>query len=146
MSPSLVTTDQINQWIEQIPYAKMIGVQALETENGLIFELAVKKTNIGNPVLPALHGGVVAAFMETAAILNVMALTDGQKIPKIINFSLDYLRSVELKPTYARCELGRMGKRVVNVAVHVWQDQQDEKPLALGRAHLIWPQENHNEA
>lgn len=131
----------VNAWLERIPYAQLIGVQAEDQGEALIFTLTPKLENVGNPLLPALHGGVVAAYMETAAILNVMAYTQGLRIPKIIDFSIDYLRSARLEKTYARCELNRLGKRVVNVSVTCWQGNKAADPIALARAHLIWPED-----
>lgn len=130
----------VNAWLALIPYAQLIGVEAEDQGDELVFTLAPKSENIGNPLLPALHGGVVAAYMETAAILNVMAYNKGQRIPKIIDFSIDYLRSARPEVTYATCQLGRVGKRVVNVLVTAWQGNRKAEPIALARAHLIWPE------
>jgi len=140
-SSQRLNADAVNAWLVEIPYAQLLGVSALDEGSELIFELATDSNNVGNPLLPALHGGVVAGFMETAAILNVMAYSGGERIPKVIDFSIDYLRSAALKPTRARCELGRLGKRVVNVSITAWQDDKQDQPLALARAHLVWPNE-----
>lgn len=137
-----LSADAVNSWFNKIPYGQLLGVQAREADKDLLFELAAKETNVGNPLLPALHGGVVAAFMETAAVLNVMAYSGGQRVPKVIDFSIDYLRSARLQPTWANCELGRLGKRVVNVTVTAWQGENRDQPIALARAHLVWPNEN----
>lgn len=136
-----LSAEEVNGWFDKIPYAQLLGVTALERKSELLFELASQPSNVGNPLLPALHGGVLAAFMETAAILNVMAYSGGQRVPKIIDFSIDYLRSAGLKPTWARCQVGRLGKRVVNVSVAAWQGESDDQPVALARAHLVWPNE-----
>ncbi|GLR64455.1 PaaI family thioesterase [Marinospirillum insulare] len=135
-----LSAKEVNTWLAMIPYARLIGVEAEDKEDALIFTLQPKSENVGNPLLPALHGGVVAAYLETAAILNVMAYTQGKRIPKIIDFSIDYLRSARTEKTYARCELGRLGKRVVNVSITAWQGDREAEPIALARAHLIWPE------
>ena len=116
---------EVNAWLALIPYAQLIGVQAEEQGEALIFTLTPKAENIGNPLLPALHGGVVAAYMETAAILNVMAYTQGLRIPKIIDFSIDYLRSAGVELTYARCDLERLGRRVLNVSITACQGNKE---------------------
>ncbi|SFX06448.1 PaaI family thioesterase [Marinospirillum alkaliphilum] len=135
-----LTATTINGWFDLIPYARLIGVQALEQGDELLFQLQPESSNVGNPLLPALHGGVVAAFMETAAVLSVMAHTGGKRVPKVIDFSIDYLRSARLEPTLASCQLGRLGKRVVNVSVAAWQGERRDEPVALARAHLVWPE------
>lgn len=135
-----VDAQAVNRWFDQIPYAQLLGIEAQESGNELWFILQANQTNVGNPLLPALHGGVVAAFMETAAVLSVMAHSGGVRVPKVIDFSTDYLRSARLQPTYACCELGRLGKRVANVSVSAWQGDRRDQPIALARAHLIWPE------
>lgn len=131
---------EVNAWLALIPYAQFIGVEAQDQDGDLVFVLQSKLENIGNPALPALHGGVVAAYMETAAVLNVMAYTQGQRVPKVIDFSIDYLRSARAEVTYARCVLERLGRSVVNVSVTAWQGGNEAQPIALARAHLIWPE------
>ncbi len=64
-------------WLALVPYARRIGVSVLPDPQGegLLFRLAPREGNVGNVLLPALHGGVVAAFMETAATLDLMLAT-----------------------------------------------------------------------
>ncbi|NLW04944.1 MAG: PaaI family thioesterase, partial [Pseudomonadaceae bacterium] len=45
----------VNAWLERIPYAQLIGVQAEDQGEALIFTLTPKLENVGNPLLPALH-------------------------------------------------------------------------------------------
>ena len=61
-------------WLALMPYARRIGVSAQPDARGegLLFRLDPRPGNVGNVMLPALHGGVVAAFMETAATLDLM--------------------------------------------------------------------------
>ncbi|ATJ81817.1 PaaI family thioesterase [Halomonas beimenensis] len=125
-------------WLERIPYARRIGVSAAPAEDGegLIFRLAPHRSNVGNPLLPALHGGVVAAFMETAATLDLMLATREPRLPRIVDASIDYLRTPRVVPTLARCELLREGRRLANVRVHAWQDTEDA-PVATARLHFV---------
>lgn len=122
--------------LEEIPYARHIGISAVEDDQGLTFELAPHSHNIGNILLPALHGGVVAAFMETAGTLELMLATRTVRLPKIIDFSIDYLRTAQQKPVRARCTLVREGKRLANVRVIAWQ-QDEAQPVASARMHFL---------
>ena len=92
--------------------------------------------NIGNPTLPALHGGCIGGFMENSAIFHVLATIETERIPKVIDFSLDYLRPGRFKDTYATCEVVRQGRKVVNVGIKAWQTTQSE-PIANARTHLL---------
>lgn len=101
----------------------------------VLFRLPANKDNIGNPILPALHGGVIAGFMELSAALHLLVFTGAPGIPKIIDFSLDYLRAGQFRDTYAKCQVWRQGRRVANVAITAWQSTAAE-PIATARAHF----------
>ena len=118
-----------------IPYAKLIGVECSRLGDELLFKLPASKDNIGNPLLPAIHGGVIAGFMELAAALHLLVFTGSPGVPKIIDFSLDYLRAGQFRDTYAKCQVCRQGRRVANVAITAWQSTEAE-PIATARAHF----------
>ena len=121
--------------LDLIPYAKLIGIECTRQGDELLFRLPANKDNIGNPILPALHGGVIAGFMELSAALHLLVLTGAPGVPKIIDFSLDYLRAGQFRDTYATCRVWRQGRRVANVAITAWQSTSTE-PIATARAHF----------
>lgn len=86
-----------------------------------------------NPIVPAMHGGVVGGFMGQCASQFLIALINQPLVPKIINFSLDYLRACRLRYTYARCVVTRQGLHVAKVAISTWQENENT-PCTLGRA------------
>src|SRR5204863_7009194 len=77
---------------------------------------------VGNPALPAVHGGVLGAFLELAALLRLLDDTGSERVPKPITFSVDYLRSTGPFTTRARAEIFKLGRRIANVRVVAWQD------------------------
>ncbi|WP_460117094.1 PaaI family thioesterase [Pseudomonas sp. S2_C03] len=121
--------------LRRIPYAQLIGVECSRVGDDLLFRLPANKDNIGNPLLPAIHGGVIAGFMELSAALHLLIFTGSADVPKIIDFSLDYLRAGQFRDTWARCQVCRQGRRVANVAVTAWQSTEGE-PIATARAHF----------
>lgn len=121
--------------LQLIPYAGLIGIQCSRQGDDLLFCLPASQDNIGNPLLPAIHGGVIAGFMELSAALYLLIFSESAAIPKIIDFSIDYLRAGHYRDTYARCQLWRQGRRVTNVAITAWQGDADE-PIATARAHF----------
>lgn len=132
-------TQRSGNWdalIELIPYAGFIGITAQSMGDEILFRMEPLESNTGNPLLPALHGGVIAGFMETAATLNLMMRLNVQQVPKVVDLTVDYLRSGQLKPTYATCVLNRQGRRVSNVLVSAWQKDR-ETPIATARAHFL---------
>ena len=121
--------------LELVPYARLIGIECTRLGDELLFRLPASKDNIGNPILPALHGGVIAGFMELAAAMHLLVFTGAPGLPHIIDFSLDYLRAGQFRDTYAKCQVWRQGRRVANVAITAWQSTPAE-PIATARAHF----------
>ncbi|MDI1258072.1 PaaI family thioesterase [Aquabacterium sp.] len=126
------------------PYVDYLSVhQSIDHgDDAPLFRLPFKPDLIGNPVLPALHGGVLAGFAETAMVLHLvstMGLSDGTP-PRGVDFSIDYLRSARPVDTFAQATTIRQGSRVALVQVTVWQDDQ-HKPVATARGHFLLPRD-----
>jgi len=119
-----------------IPYVDYLGIRAAGETEPPLFRLPYQDKLIGNPQLPALHGGVIAGFAETAATLHLIRTLRGAKFPKSIDFSIDYLRSGRPVESFAACEVVRVGSRVALVQVRCWQQAPDE-PIAVARGHFL---------
>ena len=127
-----------------IPYVEYLGIRVAPSERPL-FRLPFHEKLVGNPRLPALHGGVIAGFAETAAHLHLIQTLQGAKFPKGIDFSIDYLRSGRPEETFAQCEVVRAGSRVALVHVRCWQRSPDY-PIAVARAQLLLTRREPDEA
>lgn len=125
---------------EAIPYARLMGVEVGTGDDGeLLFQLPFHQRNVGNTALPALHGGLIGGFLENAALLHLIWHRESQEAPKIVDFSLDYLRSGRPQTLFARCEITKQGKRVAHVLIEAWQEDR-RKPVAVARAHFLLTQ------
>ncbi|KAF0814260.1 hypothetical protein IGB42_01159 [Andreprevotia sp. IGB-42] len=122
--------------LARIPYATLIGAEVREQDGEPLFVLPYRASNIGNVLLPALHGGVIGGFLENAAICHLMWAHEASVLPKVVDFSIDYLRSGRPQDVYASCEIVRQGKRIANVLLNAWQDDRS-KPIAAARAHFL---------
>ena len=122
--------------LELIPYARFIGVSVDEGDDGPVCRLPFRDDLVGNVALPALHGGVVGAFLELTALVGLVDQTDGDRVPRPINFSVNYLRSVGPRETRARAEIVKHGRRIANVRVIAWQDDP-AKPVAAGVGNFL---------
>lgn len=128
----------LDLWLAKIPFAAHLGMHAQVIGEEILFVLPADDRLIGNPMLPAVHGGVVGGFMEQAAALHLIARMDQPAVPKTINFSLDYLRPTRLQDTFAQCDVTRQGRQVANVAITAWQTSR-EAPCATARVHFLIP-------
>ncbi|MDX1755684.1 MAG: PaaI family thioesterase [Marinobacter sp.] len=129
-------TGDFSRLLGDIPYATFIGLQCERFGDDLIFRLPRKESNIGNPILPAIHGGVIGGFMEMSAAIYLMMSQEVLRMPRIVDFSLDYLRAGLDRETFAECRLTRQGNRVANVMITAWQKSRNQ-PIATARAHFL---------
>lgn len=125
--------DELNA---MIPYAGFVGFDICEDEKGLLTILKANPNNIGNEIIGAIHGGVIGALLEHAASFHLLAEIESTRIPRIVNVSIDYLRPALNKDTYARGVVIKQGKRVANVRVMAWQEDEN-RPVAAAHAHFL---------
>jgi len=139
-----------------VPYIRFLGIQFDRRGDELTAILPYDDKLIGNPMLPALHGGVTAAFLEVAAIIELswaMLWEDMEsgapapefqsgaaplRLPKTIDFSVDYLRTGLPRDAYARARVNRSGRRYASVHVEAWQDNR-ARLFAQGTGHFLMP-------
>jgi uncharacterized protein (TIGR00369 family) len=122
--------------LEQIPYARFLGVRVESDAAGTVIVLPFRDALVGNRWLPALHGGVVGAFLELVAIGTMLAQSELERLPKPINFSIDYLRSAGAVETRGRATIVKHGRRIANVRVIAWQ-ADESKPVAAGTGNFL---------
>jgi acyl-coenzyme A thioesterase PaaI-like protein len=138
-----------------VPYIQYLGIQFDRRGDELTAILPFDEKLIGNPALPALHGGVTAAFLEVAAIIELSwsilweEMEAGQldpaaiaerplRLPKTIDFTVDYLRTGLPRDAYARARVNRSGRRYASVHVEAWQDNR-ARLFAQGTGHFLMP-------
>ena len=122
--------------VELIPYARFLGIQVDQKGNEITTIMPFKKTLVGNVNLPALHGGVIGAFLEMTAVIQLLFDTSCERLPKTIDVSIDYLRSGRPQPTFGRAIVTRHGRRVANVRSEIWQEERS-KPIGLSHGHYL---------
>ena len=74
--------------LDLIPYSSFIGAQAKFDGSEVIYWLDRRPSNIGNPSLPAIHGGVIGGFLELSASIEILYSLDVASIPKVVDFPL----------------------------------------------------------
>lgn len=139
-----------------VPYIQYLGIQFDRRGDELTAILPFDEKLIGNPALPALHGGVTAAFLEVAAIIELSwsilweEMEGGRldpatiaaappRLPKTIDFTVDYLRTGLPRDAYARARVNRSGRRYASVHVEAWQDNRT-RLFAQATGHFLMPE------
>lgn len=132
MSPQ----DRVTAALARIPYAQFLGVRAELRGDELTLVLPYAEHLVGNPLLPALHGGVIGALMELTALTQLAIASKSEAFPKTIDVGFDYLRSGKPRDTYARARVVKIGRRIANVQAEAWQAERAE-PIAAMHGHFL---------
>jgi uncharacterized protein (TIGR00369 family) len=128
--------ERVDTMLTRIPYAQFLGMKIELAGDEMTAVLPFGTHLVGNPTLPAIHGGVLGAFMEMTALAQLL-LTEGQaRQPRVIDVSIEYLRSGRPLTTFARAEIKKVGRRIANVHVEAWQDRR-AAPIAALRGHFL---------
>ena len=130
--------DALRAGLDALPYARLLGVRPRLLDDRLQLVLPFAQTNIGNPLLPALHGGAIGGFLELTAITQLMLELRRDGIPKPIGISVDYLRRGRPEDTFAEADVQRIGTRVANIRAVAWQSDPD-KPIATLHGNFLLP-------
>jgi uncharacterized protein (TIGR00369 family) len=126
----------LDDFLLRSPYVRFLGMKA-ELEDGVVTGvLPFSQPLIGNPMLPALHGGVLGAFMEMTALAQLAVNEPSRKRPKTIDVTIEYLRPGRALDTFARADLRKVGRRIANVHVECWQEDPSQ-PVAGLRGHFL---------
>ena len=63
-----------------VPYCEFLGLKASLRGEEVVIEMPFDAKLVGNPIIPALHGGVIGSLLETAAIAQAIWSTRAVKI------------------------------------------------------------------
>ena len=139
-----------------VPFIGFLGIRFDRRGDELTAVLPYDDKLIGNPFLPALHGGVTAAFLEVTAIIGLswslvwedmeagrvdpraLDATHLPRLPKTIDFTIDYLRTGLPRDAYARARVNRSGRRYASIHVEAWQDNR-ARLFAQATGHFLMP-------
>ena len=137
--------------VDGVPYIAFLGACFERRGDELTAILPYNDALIGNPLLPALHGGATAAFLEMTAIISLgwavlwPCIEDGvsaahalPSLPKTIDFTVDFLRTGLPRDAYARASITRVGRRYASVKAEAWQDNRT-RPFAQAAGHFLMP-------
>jgi acyl-coenzyme A thioesterase PaaI-like protein len=137
--------DRLQQIVGGIPYAAFLNLRMELAGDEMTAVLPYSEHLIGNPTVPALHGGVIGAFMELTALTQLAIIQQARvegppRQPRPIGVTVEYLRSGRPIDTFARAQVKRLGRRIANVYVEAWQETRSAPIAALHARFLLTPQ------
>lgn len=141
---------------ETVPYNRLLGVEVERRGDELTARLPFAGHLVGNPFLPAIHGGVTGSFLEITGLMQLAweqvlaryeaggptakAVLEGEfpELPKTIDITIDFLRSGRPRDCFGRARVQKAGRRVAHVHVEAWQEERS-RPIAMMRGNFLMP-------
>jgi uncharacterized protein (TIGR00369 family) len=120
---------------EMIPFNRYLGVRFVASRAGFArLEIPFRDELVGDPLRPALHGGVVSALADAAGGSAVWAGIEDQRARvSTIDLRIDYLRPARLVTLVAEAQVVRLGNRVGVADVRLFHPDAEAETVATGK-------------
>ncbi len=118
-----------------IPSNKFLGMRLAEVDRGRVrMEIPFRAELIGDPIRPALHGGVMSTLADaTGGCAAWSLLEDPRARISTIDLRIDYLRPGKLETLVAEAKVVRQGRRVAVVDVRLFHPSSPGETIATGK-------------
>ena len=120
--------DLVGLMEQKIPFNAFLGVKVEFFSRGeIILSLPSRPEFTGDPLRPALHGGLLATLADTAAGMAVFSILPKTATTSTIDLRIDYLRPGNIdQQVYAKSSVVRHGSRVCVTQTTIYQDSYDQ--------------------
>jgi uncharacterized protein (TIGR00369 family) len=120
---------------EMIPFNRYLGVRVDAVRLGYVrLEIPFREELVGDPMRPALHGGVISALADTAGGMAVWTgIEDPRSRVSTIDLRIDYLRPGKLETVAAEATVVRLGNRVGVADVRLFHPTASDTTIATGK-------------
>lgn len=122
--------------LSSVPYVGFLGLSFDRVDGEVRGTMRFQPHLVGNPGIPALHGGAIASLLETTAIAAALWEDEVTALPRPVTLTFEYLRSGRAADAFCAATIVRRGRRVCSVRASVWQDDR-ERPVATASALLL---------
>lgn len=120
---------------ELIPFNKFLGLRVNAMERGKVeLEIPWRPELVGDPMKPALHGGVISMLADTAGGIAVWSAVENplQRV-STIDLRVDYLRPGKLEALVAESIVVRVGRSVGVADVRLFHPSARDEIIATGK-------------
>ena len=124
--------EEVNCVLNTSSFSSWLGVSAIHEGDQLLLLMRFAEHHIGNEMIRAIHGGVMASFLECTASAVFSQMIGSSVLLRALNSDVAFLRSTSDRDTYADVKVLRHGRRLATLEVNAWQDDVN-RPVASGR-------------
>lgn len=125
----------MSECVEPKPIDQWLALDVTKNNDQNVYLMTPTEIHLGNPSIKAIHGGVVALFLERVAEIELSASGKSSTVANIVNTNVDFLRSSKMKPLFGSANIVRRGRRLAIIDVIAWQDKIDV-PVAKATVSL----------
>lgn len=120
---------------QYIPFNKFLGMRVAEIDRGRVrLEIPFREELIGDPLRPALHGGVISTLADTCGGAAVWSTLDDPRMRvSTIDLRVDYLRPARLETLVSEGMIVRAGRRVGVVDIRLFHPSTPSETVATGK-------------
>ena len=128
--------DTLKQLLEEvIPFNRFLGIRAREiSDEHITLELPFREEFVGDPIRPALHGGVMSTLADVTGGIAVWSrMEDHRARVSTIDMRIDYLRPGKLEAVCAEGRVVRLGNRVGVTDMRLYHPSEPTHAIATGK-------------
>ncbi|HRI64155.1 MAG TPA: hotdog fold thioesterase [Polyangium sp.] len=133
----MLDLDVLRQVAEEfIPFNKWLGMKVEHLERGqVIMSIPWRPEIVGDPTVPALHGGVIGAVADATGGIAVWSMLDNAASRlSTVDMRVDYLRPGKQEKLLASSNVVRLGARLGWADVRLYHPGRENELIATARA------------
>jgi uncharacterized protein (TIGR00369 family) len=135
MSDSIDMLAVVRNFTTHIPFNAYLGIEPTEVSPGFVrLQVPFRPEFVGDPLRPALHGGVLAVLIDAGSGAAVWTLVSPYERISTIDMRVDYLLPGRLEPLGAEARVQRKGSHVAVASVRVYHQSTPDQTIAEGKA------------
>jgi uncharacterized protein (TIGR00369 family) len=126
----------LKQVVEEfVPFNKWLGVKVELVDRGhIVLSIAPRPELVGDPMVPALHGGVISALGDAAGGFAVWTTVKSPASRvSTVDLRVDYLRPGRQEPLLAEAKVVRVGARLGWADVRLYHPNAEADLIASAR-------------
>ena len=135
MNDKKIKLAKVKEIIENwMPVNKLFGLSVVDIDDGYVkLNVPFKKEFIGDALQNLWHGGILASIADTAGgIAAATTISFPKDKVNTIDIRIDYLKGAIDKDICAVAQVIKVGKRIINADMKIFQDEDDL--IAIARA------------
>jgi uncharacterized protein (TIGR00369 family) len=131
-----ITPEVLKQFLEEaIPFNRFLGIRVGESAAGWArLELPFREEFIGDPLRPALHGGLVSTLLDTCGGFAIWSHVDSEIRISTIDLRVDFLRPGGSELLIDETKVVRVGNRVAVTDGIAYHPGGKDDPIATCKA------------